>query len=80
MFWLAFWTVLLAVLLAGFKHDALLCPAQLLVPFAFLYSLLLHSVAESAGKYHVLMIGLLCVMLPMLALEAPLQAEIREPK
>jgi hypothetical protein len=41
-------------------------PNALLIPFAFLYFLLFHSIVESAGKYHVITIGVLCVLLPLL--------------
>jgi hypothetical protein len=44
----------------------LLALPQLILPFAFLYGFLPQSVVESAGKYHVLMSGVLCVLLPLL--------------
>ena len=67
LFWLSYWALLLSCLFASWANRKVLAPSQLLVPAAFLYSFLLHSLAESSGKYHVLMIGVLCVLLPLLA-------------
>ena len=66
LFWLGFWWLVMASLLLRWRSRLRLDPSQLVVPAAFLYSFALHSVAESAGKYHVLWIGALCVLLPVL--------------
>jgi hypothetical protein len=66
IFWLALWAVLAAGLLASWRGRKYLPPSGLIIPFAFLYFLLLHSVAESSGKYHVLTEGILSVLVPMI--------------
>lgn len=68
LFWLGFWWLVLCALLRLWQQGLRLKALQLVVPASFLYSFALHSVAESAGKYHVLWTGILCVLLPMLAL------------
>jgi hypothetical protein len=65
LFWLAIWALLLWGLLANGAGRKRNDPAVLIVPLAFLYFLLLHSIVESSGKYHVLTIGVLSVLVPM---------------
>ena len=65
LFWLATWALLLWGLLANWSGRKRNDPAVLIVPMAFLYFLLLHSIVESSGKYHVLTIGVLSVLVPM---------------
>jgi hypothetical protein len=66
LYWLAAWSLLLAGLLAIWRHRKRVSPDLLLIPLAFLYFFLLHSIVESSGKYHVLTIGVLSVLIPMI--------------
>ena len=68
LYWLGIWALVLWSLLAGGGGGR---PELMLVPFAFLYFLLLHSIVESNGKYHVLTIGILSVLVPMLLASIP---------
>lgn len=68
LFWLSYWWFVLCGLLRMMRHGLRLHPLQLLLPAAFLYSFAVHSIAESNGKYHVLWTGVLCVLLPKIAL------------
>ena len=76
-FWLGFWCLALAALLVPRRRDDRMNTVHLLVSAAFLYGFALHSVAESAGKYHVYATAALCVLLPLTvqlaALRAPTQ-------
>jgi hypothetical protein len=56
-YWLAIWALLLCGLLPQRGGSERRPPEWLIVPFAFLYFLSLHSIVESNGKYHVLTIG-----------------------
>ena len=66
LYWLTAWSLVLAGLLASWGGGKRIAPELLLVPFTFLYFFLLHSIVESSGKYHVLTIGVLSVLVPML--------------
>lgn len=67
LFWCTYWAMIGLALLTGSARERWrLRTSCVLVPVAFIYSFALHSVVESAGKYHVLMIGALCVLLPWL--------------
>ena len=61
-FWLALWTVILAATLLAWRKRIDYPTALIYLQAAFLYSFLLHSIAESAGKYHVLWSAVLGVM------------------
>jgi Dolichyl-phosphate-mannose-protein mannosyltransferase len=65
LYWLAAWSLLLLGLLASWSGHQRIAPDLLLIPFAFLYFFLIHSIVESSGKYHVLTIGILSVLIPM---------------
>lgn len=65
--WLAFWSMLLSSLFAGWRGSALTGRLGLIAAGGFIYGFALHSLAESAGKHHVYAIGLLCVLLPCVA-------------
>lgn len=66
-YWVAFWAVML-VLLARLWRRGLNNPAAPLLPaLLVLYLFGLHSVFESAGKYHVPLIGVLPVLLAIYA-------------
>ena len=67
LYWLAFWWLAAFALLRIGRMGLELSPLQVLVPAAFLHSFAVHSIVESAGKYHVLWTGLLCALLPLLA-------------
>jgi hypothetical protein len=66
LYWLAAWSLLLLGLLAGMSGHRRIAPDLLLIPFAFLYFFLIHSVVESSGKYHVLTIGILSVLIAVI--------------
>lgn len=66
LYWLGFWWLTALALMRMGRMGLGLTPLQVLVPAAFLHSFALHSIAESAGKYHVLWTGVLCALLPML--------------
>lgn len=67
LFWCAYWAgLLIAILVVRRRLPWVVAGSGILIPMSFLYSFSLHSIAESAGKYHVLMIGILCVLLPWL--------------
>lgn len=68
IFWLGYWWIVSFGLLRLMGQGLRMHPLQMLLPASFLYSFALHSIAESAGKYHVLWTGILCVLLPMIAL------------
>jgi hypothetical protein len=66
LYWLAVWALLLAGLFGIWRQRKCVSPDLLLIPLAFLYFFLLHSIVESSGKYHVLTIGVLSVLVPMI--------------
>lgn len=74
LYWLACWTALLLLLGASWRSGVRWSPLEALVPATFVYGLALHSLAESAGKYHVLMTGVLCVLVVLL-LEAAAKSQ-----
>ena len=65
-FWLGYWSLAMSALFVIHRERGRLCASQLLPVAVFLHSFALHSLAESAGKYHVLWTAVLCVMLPIL--------------
>jgi hypothetical protein len=65
--WIAGWIVLLA-LIVGVRQSGRLLPPYSLVPaWLWLYLFVLHTVFESAGKYHVPALWALCVLLALYA-------------
>ena len=73
LFWLGVWSLIGCAIVRRCQLRQWLLPVQWVVPAAFLYSFALHSVVESAGKYHVLWTGVLCVLLPMLVINESMQ-------
>ena len=71
LFWLAIWALILWGLLAASGPRGGGAPHTMIVPLAFLYSLSLHSIFESSGKYHIVTIGLLSVLAPMILASIP---------
>jgi len=64
-YWLFVWGIILAGLFLGWRHGPQWSGPALGVPVAFCYSFGLHSIVESSGKYHILMIGLVCLIVPL---------------
>ncbi len=69
-FWLAYWLVAAAALFQLVRQRRGLGAGSVLMGLAFLYPLAIHSIAESNGKYHVLMTGVLATLLVTLASRA----------
>jgi hypothetical protein len=67
-FWLALSGLLLAALCARWRLGIGIEPAALCVPLSFAYLFLIHTVFESTGKYHVPLIGILAVTIPLYCL------------
>lgn len=64
VFWLAIWSLMLAPLLVGVWRNPPANIVWIAAAAGFIYGFTLHSLAESAGKYHVYAIGLLCLLFP----------------
>ena len=65
--WLAFWALLMSVLLSRSGRHPLLPTGALIVPLFFFYLFAVHSIFESGGKYHVPVIALTLLLLPLWA-------------
>jgi hypothetical protein len=66
VFWLSYWILLFAAMAHVVGSRRVIPDRNLLVPLVFLYFFAIHSVFESNGRYHVPLLGTLCVMLPAL--------------
>lgn len=67
LWWLAAWGVLVALILVISKRSTQLPTFALLPIWFWLYLYTLHSVFESAGKYHVPVLWVPCVMIAVIA-------------
>ncbi len=65
LFWIGVWCVMLAALLPRRGTWPVMPADAVIVPLTFLAYFALHAIFESAGKYHVPLLGVVAVMLPV---------------
>lgn len=68
--WLAAWVALAALAVMARRHAAVIAPLGRAPIWLWLYLFALHSVFESAGKYHVPVLWVPCVLLAVYAVAA----------
>ena len=64
--WLAFWALILASTMELLRRPVPFTLNEVLLVMSFAYSFLMHTIVESSGRYHILQLGILCVLLPIL--------------
>ena len=64
--WLAYWTLVMVMSLTLLSRAVFLTSNVVLLTSTFAYSFLMHTLVESSGRYHILQLGILCVLLPLL--------------